>query len=314
MPKETLRFNDARDLPALHNAANRASLWGQKRYLKVIRGDLVALVLGAACAAISLPIENQKQMQALRVVAALLLGASLLLTLILRIKNYERTWYGGRATAESVKTSAWKYMMGAEPFELSLAPDVVDRQFASSLQQILDTGAQLAVPVSADAAAAPQITSKMREVRQLAVEERKQVYLNHRISDQREWYASKAKANARWEGYSFTAVMLCQGLAITYALYLVVRPMHSLNFTSVLATLAAAILAWMQVKQYQELAQSYAVAAHELGLIAEQAPHVRTDETFSVFVADAENAISREHTLWAARRDVLPKVPVQRGI
>jgi hypothetical protein len=52
-----------------------------------------------------------------------------------------------------------------------------------------------------------------------------------------------------------------------------------------------------------EWAFSYAQAAHELRLILAREPYVESDEEFSGFVSDAENAISGEHTMWLARRD-----------
>jgi hypothetical protein len=84
-----------------------------------------------------------------------------------------------------------------------------------------------------------------------------------------------------------------------------IRVMDSpINPTGTFSTLAAAAMAWLQVKRYQELAQSYLLAAHELGLIEAQSLHVHTEVELSAFVANAENAISREHTMWVARRDV----------
>jgi hypothetical protein len=63
-------------------------------------------------------------------------------------------------------------------------------------------------------------------------------------------------------------------------------------------------LSWMQAKRFSELAASYALAAHEISLIKEQSLLPDTDEKFSLFVGDAENAFSREHTQWVARKDV----------
>ena len=96
--------------------------------------------------------------------------------------------------------------------------------------------------------------------------------------------------------------ILTQSLAVASAFALVRWPQLPLKL-SVFATLATASIAWLQVRRHQELAQSYNLAAHELGLIAIQATHVGSDEGLSKFVADAETAISREHTMWVARRD-----------
>lgn len=78
----------------------------------------------------------------------------------------------------------------------------------------------------------------------------------------------------------------------------------------VLATGASAVLAWLQIRRHQELAQSYAVASHELALAESRARHVRSEEELARFVGDAEAAISREHTLWIARRDESATIPV----
>lgn len=48
---------------------------------------------------------------------------------------------------------------------------------------------------------------------------------------------------------------------------------------------------------------SYGLASQELGMIAEQVEYISDPEELSAFILDAENAISREHTLWIARRD-----------
>jgi hypothetical protein len=63
-------------------------------------------------------------------------------------------------------------------------------------------------------------------------------------------------------------------------------------------------MGWVQTKRFQELAGSYALTAHEIMLLDAMLPSDQSDEKFSSFVGDAENAFSREHTQWRARRDV----------
>jgi hypothetical protein len=65
---------------------------------------------------------------------------------------------------------------------------------------------------------------------------------------------------------------------------------------------ASSIIGWMQVKEFNELATTYTVAAHEIGLIKPQLDDIATEPELSDFVNDAELAFSREHTLWIARR------------
>jgi hypothetical protein len=67
--------------------------------------------------------------------------------------------------------------------------------------------------------------------------------------------------------------------------------------------LAASTLSWIQAKRFSELSASYALAAHEISFIKEQAASIKKDDNLSQFVGDAENAFSREHTQWVARKD-----------
>jgi hypothetical protein len=87
------------------------------------------------------------------------------------------------------------------------------------------------------------------------------------------------------------------------AILLVGRPESKIKLTGLFTSLASALIAWLQLNQHKELAQSYCVTELDLGLVQEQAQYVKSDRDLSDFVGDAENAISREHTLWTARRD-----------
>ena len=60
----------------------------------------------------------------------------------------------------------------------------------------------------------------------------------------------------------------------------------------------------MQAKKFSELAASYTLAAHEINIIKSLSLEEMTEEEFSIFVGDAENAFSREHTQWVARKDI----------
>jgi hypothetical protein len=143
----------------------------------------------------------------------------------------------------------------------------------------------------------------MRAVRAGTLEERKQAYLAGRICDQRVWYGNQARSNRLSEDRYFNVVLVSQLAALVATVALVRWPSSNVRLTGFFASLASALIAWLQLKQHKELAQSYSVAELELGFIEEKARHIMTEQEFSDFVSDAENAISREHTLWIARRD-----------
>lgn len=259
------------------------------------------LVSGAGFAAASPVFACMKP--ALAGVSAMLLAASLLCTLYLRVQKLEQLWYGGRAVAESAKSMAWRYMTGAAPYLISLPAAEVEGKFISALESIVRERKQLAFGFGGEFSEQPQISGRMQAVRVGTLGERKQAYLAGRISDQRAWYGSQARDNRLAEDRYFNVVFASQLAALVAAVALVRWPGSNVRLTGFFASLASALIAWLQLKQHKELAQSYSVAELELGFIEEKARHIMTEEGFSDFVGDAENAVSREHTLWIARRD-----------
>ena len=90
-------------------------------------------------------------------------------------------------------------------------------------------------------------------------------------------------------------------LAIGLLLYRIKEPLFDLPIEVVAASAGAAIT-WLQAKKHNELNSSYALAAHEIVLIKGEALSVKSDKNLSEFVLDSENAFSREHTQWTARK------------
>lgn len=66
--------------------------------------------------------------------------------------------------------------------------------------------------------------------------------------------------------------------------------------------MASAIIGWTQVKKFNELASSYTLTAHEIGIIQSKVHDAQDEDAFSDFVNEAEQAFSREHTQWVARQ------------
>jgi len=129
------------------------------------------------------------------------------------------------------------------------------------------------------------------------------MYLSERICDQRRWYGNQAKSNVSSENTYFILISFTQLFAFIAAIMLVKHPESTVKLTGLFTSLASALIAWLQIKQHREIAQPYSIAELELGFIQEQAQHVTNERELSDFVGDAEKAISREHTLWIARRD-----------
>jgi hypothetical protein len=65
-----------------------------------------------------------------------------------------------------------------------------------------------------------------------------------------------------------------------------------------------AMTSWLQTKQHRTLATAYTVTALELGSVRTKIEWQKNENDWSKFVNDAEEAFSREHTLWKASRGV----------
>lgn len=214
----------------------------------------------------------------------------------------EQLWYKGRALAESIKTSTWRYCMRASPFEAD-DPAVAAAALRSHLRYVLAANQFAGAKLPAEGADGEQITDEMNTLRTNSCEERLAIYIEDRIKDQRRWYAKKAQANRRWAVRWAAASVVCYALAIAFALARAANPSWKLLPTDPMIAVASAIVGWMQAKRFNELASSYTLTAHEIGLVQADAQRVTCDLALSAFINEAELAFSREHTQWVARQD-----------
>ncbi len=289
------------DYPALFQVADRASQAAQRKHLWFTGTILSSLVGAALLGALGGVLVSVKTV--LATASTALVALSFVLTAIRRALKPEKLWYGGRAVAESVKSMSWRYMTGAAPYDTLPSVEAVDAKFVADLKSMVTGSDQLAVGFGSEFIDRPEISARMRGLRASSLEQRRETYVAQRIADQRRWYGSKARKSQRAENLYFVVILVSQALALASAAYLISAPTSRWNLVGVFSALAGALVAWLQVRQHEELAQSYAVAALDLGFIEEQGARVATEKDFSDFVGDAENAISREHTLWIARRD-----------
>ena len=142
-------------------------------------------------------------------------------------------------------------------------------------------------------------------MRSASFDERKKFYIEGRLRDQKSWYSDKAKFNAQRGAVWFWVTAGLQAFAVTLAVAQAASGPLGFNAVPVLTTCTAALAAWSQMKRHDELAKSYAVAAQELGELEAIAHHLSNESDFPQLVEQVEEAISREHTMWCARRDIL---------
>lgn len=282
--------------PALYNMAGQLSAQSQGHFLNLIRAEYLFLLITSVFA---LDLSDSKVfLIAYAFVFLLSLGVSIARSW----QKPEQDWYKGRALAESIKTSAWRYCMGADPFSLHETLAKSRSEFRNHLRAILEANRHIGERIPADSAADDQITPSMDTLRDSCLDDRKKYYEKFRIREQRSWYANKAKANRRasrvWQGVAVAVYLI----AILSVLLRLSFPDHKIWFTESLAIIASSVVGWTQVKRFNELASSYILTAHEIGLLQDKVREVETEETFSMFINEAEQAFSREHTQWVARQ------------
>ncbi|MCS0501413.1 DUF4231 domain-containing protein [Ancylobacter mangrovi] len=280
--------------PALFQSADAASNEQQKLYLTLIRGEYGLLVTAAILTLVDCndPVFLSGY--------ACIFVASLAVLAWRAHTRPEQSWYKARALAESIKTLSWRYAMRAQPFDDDRQADA-NKDFRDTLAALLKSNRQIGEHLARLDASGPQITDNMSDMRNSTLPIRKSYYLTYRINDQKTWYALKAIANRsaarNWQ-------YVGGSLYIISTIMVILR----IRFTDVIFPIepaivgASAVLGWMQIKKFNELASAYALTAHEIGLAETIVTDAHTEISFSKAVNEVELVFSREHTQWVARQ------------
>jgi len=299
------------DYPGLFLAADRASLSAQRIYIRLQVAYLSSLILGSVVGGVT-SLVSDKQSSYLYLAIALIYVFGLLILLLARARRDDQTWFDCRAIAESVKTATWRFMMNVPPFQCI---STADEQFIKVLQEIRkarpNSEKAIASYINADA---PLITDFMWQVRSSPFTKRKKIYILSRLCEQKSWYSRKANMNARSGAKWFWIIGSLQAIAVAIAMTQTTIGSLKFNLVPILTTCVAVIIAWSHMKRHDELAKAYSLAAQELGELEVIAKGLSHESEFGQLVEQVEEAISREHTLWCARRDVPLEVHVGGNI
>lgn len=282
-----------RDLPGFFRDADRASLRGQRLTLLWSATRLWGAVAAALGGALSWRLGDLNVWGCL---ALLGFAAALVAEIVLATQQPERDWYSGRALAESAKTLAWRYAVDAAPFFQDLASREARLLMQERLSEVAAKGKDR-ITLGSDE---PDITAGMIALRNASFEDRRMAYLTGRIQDQKNWYVANAEKNRRRASIlrillivgEVGAVLLAGGRAFG---------VWDLDVSGIFASAIAGGAAWLGLKQYSSLASAYSVAAAELNLSYGKLADTEEGD-WPIAVADAEEAISREHTMWLASR------------
>ena len=234
---------------------------------------------------------------------ALVLLASLAVLLHRTGKKPEQDWYRCRALAKSVKTSTWRYVMRAQPFN---GEDLDARkQFRHMLGGLLTSNEHIANKLAGYKLDGAQTTPEMEQVRA------------HGLAGPARFLCQEAASAISVPGTArrrpSTPASAAFWRRISIGIYVVGVPRWR-SFASPitigcpiwpvepLVVAASAVLGWGQINKFSELASAYTLTALEIGLIEGKLQDLDKEPELSDFVNEAELAFSREHTQWVARQ------------
>jgi hypothetical protein len=284
------------ELPALFRSADALSVRGQINRKRFLAATLAFDVAASAMSGYRDSVALNKF-----VLLALILGLSL--TIWLLLERPETEWYLGRSLAESVKTLAWRYMMCSEPYVYGLPDGEAERSFIAAINRLVRDHPQLGAGLIPSGGCDVQVTQRMRSLRVLRFEDRLSFYVRFRIQEQQQWYRDRGERAALSAKTLKRLVVAFQALACVIALLIVLYPSTGFSAVGLLTTVVASLAAWQQLSQSESLAQAYGIAAQELASAQSLESQIKTEQQFSDFVSSVERAVSREHTMWLARRN-----------
>ena len=97
-------------------------------------------------------------------------------------------------------------------------------------------------------------------------EQRRDLYVEQRIEEQRTWYAKKSVFNKRLGRAWAVAILIFYILSLTMTALLAEDLVQAASLpTELITTIISALIGWVQIKKYNELSASYALTAHEIG-------------------------------------------------
>ena len=279
--------------PGLFALADGTSLNGQRRFITATKIQLGLLLVAGGIGALTWETRSMN-------FAALAAGCAFLIAGAFRLRQLTgtpaQTWYEGRAAAESVKTLSWLYAVGGAPFPTTLSAEEAHTQFEEQLSALV-TDLESIAPGSA---VEHRPTESMDNLRRMSLQARRDAYRKGRIQDQQTWYSSKARDNGRKARLWSRMVLGFEALGAVGA-FLSAFKVVEIDMLGLAGAGAATGAAWLETKQHDNLASAYNVAAQELESILSLIGAQENEHMWTQFVADAEQAISREHTLWRAR-------------
>ncbi len=212
--------------------------------------------------------------------------------ILLIVKNYwkfDREWYKNRGFAESIKTLTWKWLMSKNKEE----------DFKKSIRNFMENSKIL---VGTNLDSSEIVTKKMKEINKFSDEDKFEYYKKARITEQKEWYRKKIKENKKKNIIFSVIIGLLYISAAGCLLFNWKREITSTSYYEVTVIVCSIFASWINAKKYSELVETYTITFNDIILLENEKINFETGLSFSDYIDNCENAFSREHTQWYARK------------
>ncbi|WP_407357156.1 DUF4231 domain-containing protein [Methanolobus sp. WCC5] len=214
-------------------------------------------------------------------------------------KQLARKWFEFRAVAESIKSLAWQYAVGCGDF---CDESAANKLFLKQIKEIKERCEIIPYPKTISSKGIDEIKDTMEIITKMEWEEKKETYIKERINDQIAWYTNKSKWNKNHSYISDVCIITLQFIATVACIYLLYNHVNGAPILALIATIITSIIGWSKSKQYAELVEPYLNTARELSEIRQEMELAKEETEFRSLVLNAEQAISREHTMWLVNR------------
>ncbi len=280
--------------PFVQDAGAAASAQ-QRTFLRLNLLQLLLIVLAAITAATSW-VTASPAVDWSGIIAAAFFGVGLLLRIVMMQRKDEDAWYAARTAAETSKSLCFQYAFGATGYERSESTKAADARFIEAFGSI---GRDVLLARStARTNGFSEITDDMREMRTVPFAELRAKYFSERIEDQESYYTSRAAFHLRRSRLWMLLMLVAQVSGLIFSLLKAVLDAGPWDgIVGILSALAAAFIAWSQLRQHGLLSgtfQAQAVGMRDFGRRLE----LVEEAGWPAFVASVEGALIAEHTRW----------------
>ena len=281
------------EYPKVCDAADQASGRAQRDFMLLTQIQLALLTATAFLSGAAPTSEHRQHVLDWCICTSMFM--SLAVSLALRLGSFAERWFKCRAYAENLKSIVWYFVMSAGS-ECQSQEEIFLAEFASLQERLPRLKREFAAVTNGNL-----ITPWMLETQSLPIAEKIDIYKTLRLRDQITWYAYNSQKNSVLDTRYFWTVFTAQFFGVAYAAF---QAIHLLRFNLLggVAALSAALLAWSQTKRFSDLSTSYAIAASDLQLIAARHRVIEGIAGAERLLVDVETAVSREHSMWLARR------------